>query len=212
MEDRLPNISIKIDTNPSEFLKRIESIASQTGDFQVRLHEDIDSERFHVLNVTPEFSTPHKELFGQLIALPELNARVRVEMRASRWNPEPPSYDAYVESARSVFAPLLQLYNKSFHSRRRLTVQSKESLRPSLPPRANKFFNEFVVLANKNGLHPYDWERFYRFIYICSPRNIKLTRDDVKRLLILSGFSIQYADYLSDIFEHGRDLLRFVRK
>jgi hypothetical protein len=212
MSYRLPDIQVKVDINLYEFLEQMQNLALETKNFHSELHKDFMGQGYDILDLNPQFTTPHVGLFGQLIVAPGKREYVIVEMKADHWNPEPPSYEMYVGSAKDVIAPLLKSYNSIFKTKYRLSIQSAESLKPKLPPRANQRFNEFVGMANKQILHPLDWKRFYFFIYACSSRNIKTSQDDVKELLLSAGFSDDVTDTLASIFWHGVSLLRLASK
>ncbi|UCH11610.1 MAG: hypothetical protein JSU61_06890 [Fidelibacterota bacterium] len=52
MKDRLPRMSVKIDTTPDEFLRRIETIALQIGEFVVEAERDPgDTDNLTALNL-----------------------------------------------------------------------------------------------------------------------------------------------------------------
>ena len=211
MIERLPRISINIKTSHGNVVSQLYFIANDNQDFNAELHTDVGGKDCDILSLHPNFSTPHEGLLASLIFTPDSITRLDVEIAAKSWSPDPPTYDSYVEAANQLLKPLLSLYNKKFGRRIRLTIQSKESLQPRLPPRALKAFNLFTLAANKRALHPLDWKRFYTFIYFCSLRNINVTRDDVKRLLLSSGFDSDYSDRLAEIYDHGIDLLRHIR-
>jgi hypothetical protein len=211
MRDRLPDISINIKSSPRQFLSMLENLATEDPNLQAELHKDLGSEGYDVLNVKGPNESIHQGLVASLIAIPDTVDHVLVEIAAHIWHPDPPTYDAYVEAANLALKPLLTLYNKESGSRLRMSIHSRGSLEPRLPPRAKEAFELFVLAANKSALHPYDWKRFYTFIYLCTPRNINVTSDDVWRLLISSGFSHEKSEYLASIFEHGISLLRQVR-
>lgn len=208
MRDKLPNIQIKINTSPQDFLEQMKQTAIETEKYAVEFHKDFLGQGLDILDVSPQSSNLHVGLLGQFISVPNKPSVIRVEIRAERWRPEPPTYKMYVESAQETIKPLLQLYNSSFETKYRLTIESADSLKPQLPPRANERFKEFVALANKQILHPLDWKRFYYFIYACSSRSIKTTQEDVKELLLSSGFSDKYSEELANVFWHGVSLLR----
>lgn len=63
----------------------------------------------------------------------------------------------------------------------------------------------FLRLANKGGLHPYDWQRFYGFIATCHRFSVQLAVTDLAQLLRSQGF--QDAGYISEVYEHGREIL-----
>ena len=77
-----------------------------------------------------------------------------------------------------------------------------------LPKRTKSYFEKFVNLANKQTLHPRDWERFHIFILACHEGNTKLPQGELKSLLIDNGFPEDNASSLSNIYNHGRDLLK----
>ncbi|MBA7630225.1 MAG: hypothetical protein GH143_08265 [Calditrichaeota bacterium] len=149
MKDRLPRMSIRIDTTPEEFLRRIKALALQIGEFIVESERDpAGGDQVATLRLKPILVTQHRELAGHIIVIPASPDRVTVEVHASHWQPDPPTYRAYAAAAREIFKPLLHQYNRKFH----------------------------------------------------------LNRDDVHRLLVSAGFTIEHAANLADIFEHGRAL------
>ncbi|MCK4824782.1 hypothetical protein KA005_54015, partial [bacterium] len=165
MSDVLPNISVKVDAPPLEFVNRLEPIAEQSGAFDIDKVLDMPGfGGFGSLNLMPKNTNQHEELVGQIIIYPDEKSRVFIEMRAKRWNPDPPTYKTYIEAARLVFEPLIRAYNKVYNSRRRLNIQAKIVKEPTLPPEIKKRFKTFVICANKSALHTNDWECFYRFI------------------------------------------------
>ncbi|UCH11611.1 MAG: hypothetical protein JSU61_06895 [Fidelibacterota bacterium] len=156
--------------------------------------------------------THHRVLMGRMVSDPASRTRVYLEVRALRWTPDPPTYKVYVEAARSIFKPLLHQYNLKFRSGRKLQIQSRDATEPHLPVMARQIFEEFVDRASKSALRNPDWQRFYAFTWHCTAHNVHITRDDVHRLLVSGGFSIEHAADLADIFEHGRNLLIHHRK
>jgi hypothetical protein len=133
---------------------------------------------------------------------------VKVDITASRWNPDPPTYETYVQAARGLFDPLLRQYNRHHKASVRVRVQTRTQLEPKLPPQAQKLFTRFVKLSNKSALHPLDWRKFYDFVRHCHARNIKIGEEEVQRLLAAAGFSERYARYIATIFQHGVELLK----
>ncbi|MFC1543326.1 hypothetical protein ACFL4K_02160 [Candidatus Neomarinimicrobiota bacterium] len=209
MKDRLPTISIKIDTTPDEFLRRFEGLARQIGQFVVELEHDPAGEgNVSTLHLKPMLITQHRGLAGRITTVPESQDRVTVEVRAAHWHPDPPTYQAYVTAARDIFKPLLHEYNLKYHSNRKLQIPSQAATEPNLPAMASRVFNRFVDGASKSALRNRDWQRFYHFIWHCAAHNIHVSRDDVHRLLVAAGFTIEHAADLADIFEHGRAMHR----
>lgn len=81
----------------------------------------------------------------------------------------------------------------------------------SLPSFSREVFLRFVNRANKSFLHPLDMRRFYHFVRLCHARHVKLDRFQVRAHLICAGFDEDAAEHLSDVYYHGRELLKFGR-
>ncbi len=208
MKDRLPAISIKLDTDPEEFLRRMETLAHELGEYIAAREEVVvDGQPSPSLWLKPILVSQHRELAGRLIVPKGSPGRVAVEVRAARWNPEPPTYAAYVAAVREVFAHLLRHYNRKYRTIRRLQIDSRGATEPHLPAMSLDLFNAFADPANKSALKDRDWQRFYDFIEHITGHNVQVTRDDIHRLLVGAGFSVEHAADLADIFEHGRRLL-----
>lgn len=208
MKDRLPAISVKLDTDPEEFLRRMETLARELGEYIAAREEVVVAGQPRAaLWLKPILVSQHRELAGRFILPGGTPGRVAVEVRAARWNPEPPTYGAYVAAAREIFTPLLRLYNRKYRTIRRLQIDSRGATEPSLPAMSLDLFNAFADPANKSALRDRDWQRFYDFIGHITGHNVHVTRDDVQRLLVGAGFSVEHAADLADIFAHGRRLL-----
>lgn len=207
MIDRLPGITLKVNVPPPVFLQRIAQIARQTGEFEVGEDEGDEEEGYTFVTLKPTHEARHEGLVGQIIAGVSDPSRVLIEIRAQRWQPHPPTYDVYVRAARNIFTPLLRLYDEEYGAASRLDIQSKADLEPDIPQKAQELFEKFALLADKNALHPNDWERYYKFIQFCSTYDVPLTQVDIRDLLIASGFSLEDADRISETYYHGRNLL-----
>ena len=215
MKDRLPAISIKLDASPEEFLRRMETLVRELGEVLASREERPEGPPEPVpiprdavpLLLRPLLLSQHRELTGRLTPTPGPVPRIAVEVRAVRWNPEPPTYAVYVAAARELFTPLLRQYNRKYHARLRLRIASPAATGPRLPLLALQLFNAFADPANKSALRHRDWQRFYAFIAHVTGHNVHVTRDDIHRLLVAAGFSVEHAADLADIFEHGRRLL-----
>ena len=107
----------------------------------------------------------------------------------------------YVAEARTLIGPLLSVYNREVGTRHRLTIPAKRKLEPKLPPQSAKLFKRFTALANKSGLHPLDWRRFYEFVRDSRMRR-PLPDEDMARLLIKEGFPEQYACDIAAVYSH----------
>lgn len=208
MEDRLPNIPVKRDVPPADFLRRMAALVNHAS-FKPEIREHIPgSKSMTALNLEPTGTTAHEGLVGHLIVDTDSPGFTRLEVTASRWAPDPPTYQTYVQAARDIFDPLLRQYNRQHGVRVHMAIQTMVQLGPKLPAKAQQVFARFVGCANKRALHPRDWHRFYDFIWHCHGRRLKLGDDDVKRLLVTAGFRKDKARYIADVYEHGRELLR----
>ncbi|MCH7529493.1 MAG: hypothetical protein IH972_08075 [Candidatus Marinimicrobia bacterium] len=203
MEDRLPHISIRIEIAPGEFLRRFRQVALQSGEYLV---ETITAPTDQ-LQLAPLLVTGHKGLVGHLHADPNDIRRVWVNITAERWDPEPPTYQAYVEAAHAIFAPLLQSYNQAHGTTRRLNIPSLAQTEPQLPEIAREVFETFVAAADKRGLRREDWSRLFDFIRHCTSYNVELAERDLVRLLRLNGFDEDHARDVARIFASGQGIL-----
>lgn len=168
MRELLPGITIKPDTQPRDFIRRIQALLENSAEFNCEIHENFGGCKEHdILDVTPTCEPSHKGLFGQVIYNPEYDGnRVRIEIRAHRWKPHPPRYDDYVEAARQVFRPIVRQYNRKYGERLRLNIQSAHSLEPKMSSLIEKYYLRWV-----NGpdlfSHPNDCNRFHQFVKAC---------------------------------------------
>jgi len=203
-----PRISVKVDVSPREFIDRFCLIAANADDLIVEKVEDFQGfEGFGSLNIRLKSNGQTEDIGGQVIASPDDEARVAIEVIASRWNGDI-THDLYIQFARNLFGPLIQRYNIKHNTKLRLYIQpTKRNAEPKLPPKAKQLFERFVRLANKRALHPLDWKRFYGFVRFCHAYHIKLQDSSLSRLLVLSGFSEKEAHYLADLYRHQREIL-----
>ena len=210
MRDLLPDASIGISIPAIEFFDQMAVVATEAGLLHPDKHYQADSVfKMDLLNLYSVAATKHEGLLGQLICNPDYGNRIRVEVRAHRRSGDPePTYELYVEALEFIFRELLRAYNEKHGSRYRLAIEAKDACEPALSPRAQKAFDYFVGLANKGGLHPLDWERFYRFARVCHIFHVKTNEEDVLRFLVHAGFSEQYARELATVFGHLRDFQR----
>jgi len=168
MRELLPGITIKPDTQPRDFIRRIQALLENSGEFNCEIHVNVgDYKEYDILDVIPTWGTPHKDLFGQVIYHPEYDGdRVRIEIRAHRWKPHPPCYDDYVKAARQIFWPILRQYNRKYGARLRLNIQSAHSLEPKMSSLIEKYYLRWVKGPDLFS-HPNDCNRFYQFVKAC---------------------------------------------
>ena len=209
MNDLLPSASISVRNSPQDFMNQMADIAEQSKNFKVERRFDYELMlNLDIVDFFPQFHVPHQEFLGQLIYIPKYKQKVAVEVRANRWAADQLTYDVYVSALHTIFNSLLRQYNKTFQQRYRLSVKSKEDLEPTLPPNANSAFTAFARLANRGSLHPLDWDRFYRFVYVCHATHVNPSQDNLVRLLVKERFDEEYAERIASIFGHLIDFAR----
>lgn len=212
MRERLPNITIKPDVSPKEFLERLHHTVAQQQVWQIKRFEERlrDGEGSPALGLAYASSEPKipNGLMAHFAWYVKLDKdRVRVDLVAQNWGVEDLSYDSYVAAA-YMLKPLFSLYNRLHKARVRLNIESREDLVPKLSPKAKEFFDRFVSMANKGALHPSDWGPFYDFVIVCHRLRLKLVEDDIKYLLVQEGFNEEYALEIAGVYRHGRAILK----
>lgn len=212
MRERLPNIIIKPDVSPKEFMNRLYHTVAQQQVWQVKRFDKglRDGEGSPSLGLVYTSHKPKiaEDLTAHFDWYENLDKdRIRVGLVAHNLGVEDPTYDSYVVAA-NMLKPLLALYNRLYKARVRLNIQSREDLAPKLPPIAKRLFGNFVSIANKCALHPSDWEPFYEFINACHVYSSKLKEDDIKYLLFNEGFDKEHAIEIALVYGHGRAILK----
>lgn len=77
-----------------------------------------------------------------------------------------------------------------------------------MSPNVKAAFDQFVRLANRAGLHPLDWGRFYDFVIVSHRLRSRLDEEELRDLLVQAGFDQGYAQRLSNIYHHTRHCFR----
>jgi hypothetical protein len=199
----LPPIQIRTTSPLRQFLTRMADIGEKSGAFTVERHFGaLGDADFDIINFRSTKSSPHIGLGVQLISQYDVNDIIAVEVRAERWSPDdPPTYATYVAEAKALVGPLLSAYNRDANTRHRMSIARMKRLEPKLPPHSEKLFKRFALLANKSVLHPLDWGRFYEFVRSSRMRR-PLYEEDMARLLMKEGFSVQYAKHIAGVYFH----------
>ncbi len=200
MAEALPAIDIRVSTAPPLFLERMIAIGRETGRFTIEHVDDsAGGTRMEIGNFRLTTASPHRDHGFQLIVREEKSDRVRVELRAQRWSPEPPARAAYEEAAHDLVGTLLKRYNRSFGTRHRLRIGVREGRPFKLSQRTRTLLHRFVTLANTRSLHPFDWHRFYALVREGRqeiPGHI--LRDELER----AGFPPEQARELAQLYAH----------
>ena len=77
-----------------------------------------------------------------------------------------------------------------------------------LPPVTRKLFIQFYNVAGGSVTHPNDHKRFNEFIRYCHAKRVKLTEMEFEKMLLRIGCKHNEATKLSEIYYHGRALLK----
>lgn len=200
MSHWLPDIDIAINLVARSFLEQMAEVGRASGRFDVELHRNaLGVAEFDVVNFRFREAHDHQELCFQLISeAPDLR-RVKVELGAFRWTPDPPTTAVYENAARSIVAPILRAYNRTHSTRYRLRIEkaSRKGFRPSA--RTVALLERFAILANTASLHPRDWERFYQMV---RESRQEIPEPHLRAMLVRYGFSPQTAERLADLHTH----------
>lgn len=196
----LPDIDIAVRKDSQAVIAAMADLAESDSSLIVERHaEPLGREGWHIVNLRSLRLSVHEDSGGQLIVRPDRTGRILVEMRALRWQPDPPSRDVYIRAARDLFAPLLSAYNKVNGQRYRMRIARVQKPKSFLFQRTQTLLDHFALLANQRSLHSLDWDRFYRFVKEC---HHELPMEAVRALLIEHGFSRDRADNLAQLYEH----------
>ena len=192
ISDWLPGIDIAVSGDRGVFLSQMADIGRASGRFDVEHHRD-------AVNFRLRRDGPHWALGFQLLAPPDTAGGVAVEMRAQRWNPDPPTNAVYCEAARGLVSPLLTVLNRSQSTRYRLRIERFGSDRFKMSPRNKALLDRFALLANTSSLHPLDWKRFYELV---RESRQELPEAELRPLLAARGFSTAKAAELAELYGH----------
>lgn len=206
----LPEITLRIKEEPKQFLLQMNSIlkkevksgkAKMTIKSKLNLHGDFDP---MTVEFSPDLHEIHEGIVGMFESWPKEGLVIRIEAEASRWKPQL-SYEVYVNAIRELFVKPIKLYNKLYKRRYRLRIPKQESWLPRLIPRLKDQFEKFSFLANKRCLHPYDWNRFYQFVFDSCRYQPSLTEEDMRYHLQKAGFNKEQSSYIANVFRHCKE-------
>ncbi|ATW02112.1 hypothetical protein [Sphingorhabdus sp. YGSMI21] len=207
MVDLLPAIDIAVPIELSIFFERIAEIGNSSGNFKVEHFKGKEAgPDLEVVNFRSEKDSQHSGLGFQLIARKDIPQRVLLEVRARRWNPNPPTRAAYIDAARLLAGPLLKTYNQTNSARIRLRIEQAGQGRFSPSKRTAALLEHFTALANTSSLHPLDWKRFYTLI---KESRQKIPENELRSILVRRGFPSETAEYLANIYKHLWKFRRF---
>lgn len=203
----LPDIDIAVAGEPGTFLNQMADIGRASGRFDVdHCHDALGTVGFDAVNFRLREEGVHRELGFQLLAHPDTPGRVAVEVRAQRWDPDPPTYGVYCEAVRQLAGALLTTLNRSQSTRYRLRIEQWGSAQFKLSPRSKALFDRFALLANPSSLHPLHWKRFYELV---REGRQAMPEAELRDLLHEKGFSKTAAQELAELYGHLWAFKRF---
>jgi len=203
--ERLPDISLRTPAGGPDFLTGIANLAQERGD--KTSFRDLHFKPGKLLEIEPVVTFGRQGLVAQLISYTDDMDSVRLEVRATSWNCDWPTYEEYVDTARLVMQPLLTRHNHRAGTRCRLRVQTKRQLEPKLPKRASEALQEFLDITQGRSMSTSDWSLFYDFIWVCRRTRVSLHQDDFEAILNRSGVPEHLRRKLAEVYDHGLRLL-----
>lgn len=213
MIELFPYITINTKCSAKECIKRLNNIIIHNLDIIIESYlvgaivkgED-------ALVFVPRDTNENKNIKFLLFNLNKEVQKVFIDITADGWKIKPLTYNFYVNEAKRVLLPVLRKYNEKYKTRIRLGIKANKSLNIMLPKLANNFFIGFKSGVYKRGLHPNDWKRFYRFVWHCYSRRVKLSDSDFNKLLHQNNFDPELIDIFTERFRIIMEFLRFLKK
>jgi len=209
----LPGIRMRINVDVIEGLRQLEEIAKADNNLEVRSDYEGDGDNHcNVVSFADRNESKHKGLFAMFVHWKRQGRDLQLQVAASRWNPDPPTCDAYVAAAKRLFLPVISAYNRRYKTKHRIRIETREDLQPKMTPKAKEAFDHFVHTANKESLHPLDWEAFYRFVNVCHRTGNFFFEDQMRWFCCRAGFTPAKAEMLQLAFFHCYHFMEWFRK
>lgn len=197
-----PQADTRIREEAHTFLRRMKAVLDELGTFDTRITLEPPSDlSSSTVGFAPKADAAQDELMGIFVAWAHEYPLIRLQTIA-RWEPTWPTYETVRAAAESLFLPALWAYNREHKTRYRFRIDSREETLPKLTPKAQEAFDEFAHAANKESLHPLDWERFYRFVRVCYATGNDPYESDVVFFLRKGGFAPKDAEFVAQVFLH----------
>jgi len=201
-----PYMEMRIREEPHGFLRNVQALLDEQGGFDTRLTLEEPSDLYcSCAGFAPKAPQVHEGLVGLFVNWAHEYPTIRLQIIASRWQPEWPTYAVVRQAAEALFLPVIKDYNRRHRTRYRMRIESQEETLPKLSPAAQAAFDQFAKLANVRGLHPFDWQRFYRFVRVCYATRNNPGEDDVAFFLRKAGFAADYANFIAQVYVHCRE-------
>lgn len=201
-----PQIEMTIREDAHGFLRKIQAQLDEGGLFDTRITLEEPSDLYSSsVGFAPKAPQLHEGLVGIFVNWAHEYPVIRLQIIASRWQPEWPTYQVVRDAAEALFVPVVKEYNGRNRTRYRVKIEAYADTLPRLSPAAQKAFDEFAHGANLECLHPFDWQRFYRFVRVCYATKNEPYEADVAYFLRKAGFKSEYAAFIAQVYMHCRD-------
>ncbi|MDB5325903.1 MAG: hypothetical protein JWM57_1472 [Phycisphaerales bacterium] len=113
---------------------------------------------------------------------------------------------AEISAAFKLYLPVVKAACEASGVRCRINYPKTTKAKPISAGVTGKL-DAFVRAANTTVLHPYDWERFLRFVRYCHAHNVSLGQARLYDELTKREISSKMAKRLAQIYSHGRAVL-----
>jgi len=201
-----PQIEMKIREDAHGFLTKMKAQLDEGSSFDTQITlEEPDELHCSCVGFAPKVPQLHEGLVGIFVNWVHEYPVIRLQIIASRWQPEWPTYQVVRDAAEGLFLPVVKEYNRRNRTRYRVKIEEQIDTLPKLSAAAQNAFNEFAHGANLQCLHPLDWQRFYRFVRVCYTTKNNLYESDVAYFMRKVGFKNDYANFIAQVYMHCRD-------
>jgi len=201
-----PYMEMRIREEAHDFLRNVQAQLDEDGEFDTKLTLEEPSDlHCSCVGFAPKAPQVHEGLVGLFVNWAHEYPVIRLQVVASRWQPEWPTYAVIRQAAEGLFLPVIRNYNRRHRTRYRMKIESLEETLPKLSPAAQAAFDQFAQGANVRALHPFDWQRFYRFVQVCYATQNNPYEADVSFLLRKAGFAADYANFIAQVYTHCRE-------
>ncbi len=113
--------------------------------------------------------------------------------------------DKQINSAFRLFEPLARQAAMILNTL--LSITLSKPRRYKMPTKLKELVDQFVFLANLNGLHPCDWERFYDIVHYAHRYGVDMRPGDLARELSARRVLENIVSELRMLYQFGRSLL-----
>lgn len=157
------------------------------------------------LVIKPVIQTAWKHMYALLFISPEVHRALDVKIYADgwglrAWGGAPVDRQRYFQLATTLLDPLLDAHTLAHGTHYMLEIPRRLDGRVVLPPFVDELFAHFVKTARLPLLGPYDWDRFFLFVDACNHQRMRVTPDDIERLLVDASFPEPLADLLTHLY------------